>query len=321
MSSDHLNNSKIRIITNSDIRYEGVLYKINPEEKTITLKNVQSFGTEDRRTDKKQAGSSMLYEYIVFRSAEIKDLIVLKDDTPAEAAPAQKSQAEPKAEPKTDNSAATQTAQPTVKENAPSSKDAPAKPSKAEETSNRNNQQPQRETRKVDDADYDNQPSKREQNNKQTSGSQKGGFQFEKMVDQLKAFEKFKTETGGRYESKYENDNFFDTISSSVASEKKREIENFNDRRIDRDTFGEVPRIHFTSNYGHGRYQGNQQSGGYRGGNNRGGYRNDNYRDSQPQQNQPRDNYGGGRFKRPGQDSRRGRGRDDEEFEYVRKEN
>lgn len=320
MSSDHLNNSKIRIITNSDIRYEGVLYKINAEEKTITLKNVQSFGTEDRRTDKKQAGSSMLYEYIVFRSAEIKDLIVLKEETQTEAQPAQKP-AEQKTDSKPETAAATQTSKPATNDSVPSSKDAPAKPSKVQETSTRNNHQTQRETRRDDDADYDHQPSRRDHDSKPTGGAQKGNFQFDKMVDQLKAFEKFKAETGVRYESKYENDNFFDTISSSVASEKKREIENFNDRRIDRDTFGDVPRIHFTSNYGHGRYQGHQQSGGYRGANNRGGYRNDNYRDSQPQQSHPRDNYGGGRFRRQGQEGRRGRGREDEEFEYVRKEN
>ena len=79
-SDPSMNNARIRIFTNSDIRYEGTLYKINPEEKTITLKGVQSFGTENRRPDRHQPASSLIYEYIVFRSIEIKDLIVLKDE-------------------------------------------------------------------------------------------------------------------------------------------------------------------------------------------------------------------------------------------------
>lgn len=43
--------NRIRIITNSGIRYEGKLYEINQKERTIALQDVASFGSEDRRSD------------------------------------------------------------------------------------------------------------------------------------------------------------------------------------------------------------------------------------------------------------------------------
>lgn len=295
--SDNLNNAKIRIITNSDIRYEGILYKINPEEKTITLKNVQSFGTEDRRTDKVQAGSSLLYEYIVFRSIEIKDLIVLKDENQPPEGGADAKAPEPKSEQKPETSKPT---------DAP-----PAKPSGQTAPAERAPRHEDRAPRAEDGGqnDYDNQQQRRprQEPRRQNQGVD---FQFQKMVDSLKDFEKMKNEVSTKYESKYANDDFFDTISSSIGSERRREIESYNDRRIDKDTFGDVPRIHFSSNYNHGgnRYGGNNNSGGYR-----------NYR-APPRNDQPPRDAPQGRFRRQGNDGRRGP-RQEEDFEYVRKEN
>lgn len=51
--------------------------------KTLTI--VRSYGTEDRVTDKPVAPRNEVYEYIIFRASDIKDLIV--DDPPAAPAP------------------------------------------------------------------------------------------------------------------------------------------------------------------------------------------------------------------------------------------
>lgn len=106
--------SKISLISKSEIRYEGILYTIDPRESTIALAkgnlfcfsfvnfalshlstitdlhtflfSVRSFGTEDRCADKPVAPRSEVYEYIIFRASDIKDLLV--DDPPAPSPPA-----------------------------------------------------------------------------------------------------------------------------------------------------------------------------------------------------------------------------------------
>lgn len=75
-------NLRIRIITNADIRYEGTLFNVNAAEKTISLKEVTAFGTEDRRSDTFIPPSSKVYDCVIFRSCEIKDLVGMKGDLP-----------------------------------------------------------------------------------------------------------------------------------------------------------------------------------------------------------------------------------------------
>lgn len=41
-------NQKVSLITNSNIRYEGVLIYINSQEMKLTLQNVTQYGTEGR---------------------------------------------------------------------------------------------------------------------------------------------------------------------------------------------------------------------------------------------------------------------------------
>ncbi len=40
--------NKIQIITIDNIRYVGKLHNINQEDKSVELRNIQSYGTEDR---------------------------------------------------------------------------------------------------------------------------------------------------------------------------------------------------------------------------------------------------------------------------------
>ncbi|GAP85556.1 putative g2 m phase checkpoint control protein [Rosellinia necatrix] len=68
--------SRISLISKSDIRYSGILHEINSEESTVSLENVKSYGTEGRRGNPSDevAASDQIYEYIVFRGSDVKDL-------------------------------------------------------------------------------------------------------------------------------------------------------------------------------------------------------------------------------------------------------
>jgi len=88
--------SKISLVSKAKIRYEGILYTIDANESTVALskgkknkidlnkhltnKNifilVRSFGTEDRPTDRPVPARDEIFEYIIFRGADIEDLQV-----------------------------------------------------------------------------------------------------------------------------------------------------------------------------------------------------------------------------------------------------
>eukprot|EP01026_Neomeris_dumetosa_P077416 TRINITY_DN83551_c0_g2_i3.p1 TRINITY_DN83551_c0_g2~~TRINITY_DN83551_c0_g2_i3.p1 ORF type:complete len:377 (+),score=41.78 TRINITY_DN83551_c0_g2_i3:105-1133(+) len=77
--------SLISLLSKSNIRYEGILYSINLEEKNIALKDVQSFGTEDRAVDVEVPASSQQYNLIVFKGDDIKDLNAIDARCPTSA--------------------------------------------------------------------------------------------------------------------------------------------------------------------------------------------------------------------------------------------
>ncbi|XP_055909927.1 protein LSM14 homolog A-like isoform X3 [Eupeodes corollae] len=74
--------SKISLISKADIRYEGRLYTVDPNECTIALSSVRSFGTEDRETQFQIAPQSQIYDYILFRGSDIKDIRVVNNGMP-----------------------------------------------------------------------------------------------------------------------------------------------------------------------------------------------------------------------------------------------
>jgi protein LSM14 len=75
--------SKINLISKLDIRYEGILYTVDTNDSTIALAKVRSFGTEDRPTESPVAARDDVYEYIIFKASDIKDLIVCETPKPA----------------------------------------------------------------------------------------------------------------------------------------------------------------------------------------------------------------------------------------------
>ncbi|RKF82460.1 putative g2 m phase checkpoint control protein [Golovinomyces cichoracearum] len=73
--------TRISLVSNSDIRYVGTLHEINSENSTVALENVSMLGTEGRRPENEVAALDSIYEYILFRGTDVKDLRI--EEAPA----------------------------------------------------------------------------------------------------------------------------------------------------------------------------------------------------------------------------------------------
>ncbi|CAI5757457.1 unnamed protein product [Candida verbasci] len=77
----------ISLISNKGLRYVGLLENINADDATVALKTVRLFGSEGRMAEIGQPHLEVppgneIYDYVVFRGSDVKDLNVL--DTPIE---------------------------------------------------------------------------------------------------------------------------------------------------------------------------------------------------------------------------------------------
>ncbi|KAF2145886.1 uncharacterized protein K452DRAFT_324012 [Aplosporella prunicola CBS 121167] len=80
--------ARISLISKSDIRYVGTLHEINSENSTVALENVTSYGTEGRRNGQDEIpASENIYEYIVFRGSDVKDLRIEDKAEPPKPTP------------------------------------------------------------------------------------------------------------------------------------------------------------------------------------------------------------------------------------------
>ncbi|XP_075951773.1 protein LSM14 homolog B-B-like isoform X3 [Anarhichas minor] len=74
--------SKISLISKAQMRYEGILSSVDTDRSTVALAKVKSFGTEDRHTDRPAPPKDEIYEYIIFRGSDIKDITVSEPPKP-----------------------------------------------------------------------------------------------------------------------------------------------------------------------------------------------------------------------------------------------
>ena len=60
-------------------RYFGTLHEINPDQSTIALEDVYSFGTEGREVPNFIPASQQKFDYIVFRGSDVKDIKIVEE--------------------------------------------------------------------------------------------------------------------------------------------------------------------------------------------------------------------------------------------------
>lgn len=281
-----LNDSRVRIITKNDIRYEGTLYQINSNEKTIALKEVVSYGTEDRTTEKSIPPSDFIYEIIVFRSCEIKNLIVLK-----------------KEEDSKNNEEVTENNQ--------------------KEENNRTKEENKKQ--KVEVKVETKKEVRQKKENKKEEEDSDDVFVFKNMLAKFKEIESKKVEENQNV-SNYKKDDFFDTLTSSVNKKKTYQRDVYHDRNVTKETFGTIPeeKTSYNNNY-RGRGGRNNYRGRVRNNYGNRNYQNNNYHNNYNKNNNydNQEQNRGNNYKQNNRNYRRNyqsrNYNDEKQYEYVRK--
>ncbi|ODV78606.1 uncharacterized protein CANTADRAFT_6962 [Suhomyces tanzawaensis NRRL Y-17324] len=312
----------ISLISNKGLRYVGLLESINADDATVALKSVRLFGTEGRMA---QTGNpnlevmpgSDVYDYVVFRGSDVKDLSVL--DTPIDQvkpqpyvapqsgyyqappqpqtaqptqtqnaapattqSPAQPTQVHPQASPAQAPAAPSQTGQAASPE---ASKPAPTKTTSQTATSTEEQAQPRPEST----PEVSSRPSRsREPAQPRPQGQPRPQAQPSRKVsipdtafDFESANAKFTKDSDAERDadgtSYNKQSSFFDTISSST--EERNSMRWAEEKNLNMDTFGEAS---IQRGRGRGRGRGGRGWRGGRGNSSRGrgrgrGNKNDDY--------------------------------------------
>ena len=267
--------SKISLISKSEIRYEGILIDVNPQDSTITFEQVRFFGTEGRRPGDEIAPMDRVFDCVVFRSADIKDLQVY--ETPATAVPAKEKEPEfpdPAVVSFASGSGNSQSSGFQYQSKSSTSVDE-AKIAKVNDYASAASHQAQQ------NSNTKSYSTRNRSNYNQIGNKPRGVVVPQSEFDFSQANAKFsKEELANMNASNVESEipltpsynknlSFFDDISCQTNTESSRSADrNRNERSLNMETFGQAaPSRKYGNRGGRGR-------GGYRGNYNRGGYNN-----------------------------------------------
>ncbi len=204
--------------------YVGILDDVNGEESTVTLKNVQPFGTEGRLNDpsKEIAPSNDVYPVVVFRGSDVHDLSVLDDPAPTPTPSTNNQQTQSQQVPKpTPSETATQQSPPSQ----PSSTVPQPQPQPIPQ------QRPQRQQHQQHQQQrYNNFASTRELP-KNDFDFEQNNAKFDDKVEELKNEQQPEQSEQPEQPAYDKKKSFFDTISNSNDRPERPNNNNFGNNR------------------------------------------------------------------------------------------
>ena len=268
--------SKISLISKSEIRYEGILVDVNPQESTITFEQVRFFGTEGRRPGDEIAPMDKVFDCVVFRSADIKDLQVYETPKEEKKQPEFPDPAVVSFATKTNNSGPSgfqyqsSSAAKTGEVELPKVSDyASAASSTAFESSSNQNIK-SFSTRFRSNYNNNTHYSNNTRHNSRGIVVPQSEFDFSQSNAKFSKEEIATNESAAVEEqtipSYNKNLSFFDDISCQANSESSRQVDrNRNERNLNMETFGQAapPRRFYRGGRGRGYYRGSGNRGGY----------------------------------------------------------